>query len=45
MRKLENRIAIVTGASQGIGKAIAFAFGQRGAKVVVTARTTNAIEA
>ena len=45
MRKLENRIAIVTGASQGIGKEIAFAFGQQGAKVVVTARTTDAIEA
>ena len=45
MRKLEYRIAIVTGASQGIGKAITFAFGQQGAKVVVTARTTNAIEA
>lgn len=45
MRKLENRIAIVTGASQGIGKAIALAFGQQGAKVVVTARTTDAIEA
>ena len=44
MKKLENRIAIVTGSSQGIGKAIALAFGQQGAKVVATARTTDAIE-
>ncbi|MCZ6681341.1 MAG: SDR family NAD(P)-dependent oxidoreductase [Candidatus Poribacteria bacterium] len=44
MGKLENRIAIVTGASQGIGKAIALTFGREGAKVVATARTTAAIE-
>ncbi|MBV7339097.1 SDR family oxidoreductase [Chloroflexi bacterium TSY] len=43
MKKLENRTAIVTGASQGIGKAIALAFGQEGANVVATARTTQAI--
>ena len=45
MKKLENRIAIVTGASRGIGKAIALAFSREGAKVVPTARTTEAIEA
>lgn len=45
MKKLENRIAIVTGASKGIGKAIALAFGREGANVVTTARTTEAIEA
>jgi 3-oxoacyl-[acyl-carrier protein] reductase len=43
MKKLENRIAIVTGSSRGIGKAIALAFGREGANVVVTARTTKAI--
>ena len=45
MGKLENRIAIVTGASRGIGKAMALAFGREGAKVVATARTTESIEA
>ena len=33
--RLENRVAIVTGAQQGIGKAIALALGREGARVVV----------
>lgn len=41
--KLANKTAIVTGASRGIGKAIALMFGREGANVVVTARTTEAI--
>ena len=45
MGRLEDRTAIVTGASRGIGKAIARAFGLRGAKIVATARTTEALEA
>jgi len=45
MRKLKNRIAIVTGASRGIGRAIALAFGREGATLVVVARTKEAIEA
>jgi NAD(P)-dependent dehydrogenase (short-subunit alcohol dehydrogenase family) len=37
--KLEGKVAIVTGASRGIGAAIAQLFGREGAKVVCTART------
>jgi glucose 1-dehydrogenase len=37
--QLENKIAIVTGASSGIGKAIALAFGKEGASVTVDYRS------
>ncbi len=37
--KLENKVCIVTGASRGIGKAIAIGFAKEGADVVVAART------
>ena len=38
MHRLTNRVAIITGSSSGIGKAIALRFGAEGAKVIVTAR-------
>ena len=38
MHRLTNRVAIITGSSSGIGKALALRFGAEGAKVIVTAR-------
>ena len=42
MRDLEGRIAVVTGASRGIGRAIALALGARGAKVIVNYTSNEA---
>ena len=39
MGRLEGRVAIITGASRGLGRDIAVGFAQEGAKVVVAART------
>ncbi|MGE0621556.1 MAG: SDR family NAD(P)-dependent oxidoreductase [Pseudomonadales bacterium] len=44
MTDLRGRIAVVTGASRGIGKGIAVALGERGCEVYVTGRTTGAGE-
>ncbi len=44
MTQLQDRTAIVTGASRGIGKAIALAFAAAGANVVVTARSTDLLD-
>jgi NAD(P)-dependent dehydrogenase (short-subunit alcohol dehydrogenase family) len=45
MKKLEGKVAIVTGASQGIGLAMAQAFAEAGASVVISARRGDVVEA
>ena len=41
MTALQDKVAVVTGASRGIGKGIALALGEAGATVYVTGRTTG----
>lgn len=38
---LEGKVAVVTGASRGIGEALAIRYAMEGAKVVISARTVN----
>ena len=42
---LSNKVAIVTGASRGIGEAIAWAFVAAGANVVITGRSSERVDA
>lgn len=42
MRALTDKVAVVTGASRGIGRGIALALGEEGATVYVTGRTVEA---
>jgi dehydrogenase/reductase SDR family member 4 len=41
--RLDGKIVVITGASKGIGEAMAFALGQAGAKVVVSSRKQDAV--
>ncbi|MGH8456275.1 MAG: SDR family NAD(P)-dependent oxidoreductase, partial [Stenotrophobium sp.] len=44
MQRLKNKIALVTGAGQGVGQGIAYALAAEGAVVAVTGRTLNKLE-
>ena len=43
-RRLENRVAVVTGASRGLGRAIAVTLAKEGAHIIALARTQGGLE-
>jgi len=45
MRTVEGKVALVTGSGQGIGQGVAELLAERGAEVVLVARTASALEA
>ncbi len=44
MNALENKVALVLGASKGIGLGIAQVFSAKGAKVIIAARDNSSLE-
>ncbi|MGB2490823.1 MAG: SDR family NAD(P)-dependent oxidoreductase, partial [Candidatus Puniceispirillaceae bacterium] len=41
---LEHRVILITGASRGIGRAVALAAAKQGAELIITGRTMGALE-
>ena len=44
MRRLEGRLALITGASRGLGAALAVRFAEEGARLILVARTAGGLE-
>jgi dehydrogenase/reductase SDR family member 7B len=42
---MKNKVVIITGATSGIGKALAFEFGKKGSLVVITGRRGEELQA
>ena len=41
---MENKVVIITGGSSGIGRALAFEFGRKGSKILITGRKKEALD-